>query len=89
MLHGDGDRTNNALDNLRYGAPVENSADAELHGRVARGEKHGNALIDEEAVRYMRAMKGQTSQRELAKRFGLTSRTAVSLIQNRHRWAHV
>lgn len=35
-LHGDGDPTNNVLQNLRWGSSKENSMDCEVHGKIAR-----------------------------------------------------
>lgn len=38
--HNDGNRTHNALSNLRWGTRLENSADRALHGTQPRGSKH-------------------------------------------------
>lgn len=38
-LHGDGDRANNALANLRWGTRAENCADTVRHGRSTRGDR--------------------------------------------------
>lgn len=39
--HLDGNRENNAVENLAWGTAIENALDKELHGTVARGERHG------------------------------------------------
>ncbi len=49
--HSDGDKTNNKLDNLRWGSPRENCYDKKLHGTWQCGEKHGNSIYTEEQVR--------------------------------------
>jgi hypothetical protein len=38
--HGDGDRTNNALSNLRWATPKENTADRYRHGTVLFNTRH-------------------------------------------------
>lgn len=44
IRHLDGDRTNNAYDNLAWGTRKDNADDRERHGRTARGLKHSNAI---------------------------------------------
>lgn len=41
----DGDPTNNAVHNLRYGTRKDNSADAKRHGRRVSGERVGTAKL--------------------------------------------
>jgi len=48
--HLDGDVTNNALSNLAYGTWRENHDDKERHGRVPRGQTHGNAVLTDAIV---------------------------------------
>jgi hypothetical protein len=83
VCHGDGDNTNNKLENLRYGTPKDNAADSLRHGTRARGETCGASKITEEKVREIRATRGTMD--ELADHFGM-SRTAIWNIQNRKRW---
>lgn len=42
VAHADGSRTNNHADNLRWATEKENADDRELHGRTARGDRHGS-----------------------------------------------
>ena len=40
--HLDGDQSNNELDNLRWGTPVENAEDKARHGTASGGSQKGN-----------------------------------------------
>lgn len=42
--HGDGNRANNALSNLRWGTYAENTEDRRKHGRIYSGEEHWRAV---------------------------------------------
>jgi hypothetical protein len=53
--HADGTRTNNALSNLRWGTPANNSGDSRKHGTHLDGARHPNAKLTDEAVASMRA----------------------------------
>lgn len=73
VLHRDGDRSNPAFVNLRYGTRKENMADAVAHGTVV-GPNNGNAKLSLDQVREIRAaFNGMTE--EFAKRFGVTAFT--------------
>lgn len=49
--HGDGDRSNNTLGNLRWATGAENNADKHKHGTMARGERHGSKTHPERVAR--------------------------------------
>ena len=68
------------------GNTLDNSRDMVLRDRVSRP----SAKIDESAVREIRDLyaTGKVLQRDLAMRFGI-SRSMVSMIVNRERWAYV
>jgi hypothetical protein len=57
--HKDGDRLNNAAQNLYWATPQQNKADSIAHGTVARGERaanqHGAAKLTAEKVTEIRA----------------------------------
>lgn len=86
--HNDGDRANNRLANLRYDTKVANQADRLRHGTEQFGEKNGFAKLTLAEVFGIRAMAGRASLSALSRQFGV-SRSAISLILRRERWAHV
>ena len=87
VLHKDDDRKNNHLSNLRYGTHLENSADARRNGKMALGEKHGSAVLNEEKVRAIRAS-ANVRRKDLADQYGV-SIGAIEKILNGSRWKHV
>lgn len=99
--HNDGDRLNNAADNLRWVDGRENEQDKRRHGTAAIGERHwsklrpecrakgtrhGLAKLTDEAVRAIRA--DTRKQREIARDHGVSQRVVWS-IKNRITWSHV
>jgi hypothetical protein len=88
VLHCDGDRTNNCVANLRYGTASDNRKDAEMHGTVPRGTAYASAKLDDDAVRYIRAKRGEISQSRLARMFGV-SPAAVQAVHDNRTWTHV
>jgi DNA-binding transcriptional regulator YiaG len=77
VCHGDGDKLNNALSNLRYDERIANVQD-----RVA----HGTLKLTPQAVREIRD--GRLPQSEFAKKHGV-SRALVSMVQGRKKYAWV
>lgn len=51
VRHLDGDKRNNAAENLRWGTQKENAADRDAHGRTARGGRNGAHLMPEKRRR--------------------------------------
>ena len=87
VAHNDGDPTNNAIANLRYATPLENTADKHLHGTMLKGEAIGNAKLTAESVKAIRVLRreGRTAT-SIASQFGV-SIAQVSRICNGTRWA--
>lgn len=50
VAHGDGNRTNNRVANLRYATRGENQADKVIHGTSNRGTKHPLVVLSEADV---------------------------------------
>lgn len=86
VLHGDGDKNNNAAENLRWGTPADNHLDTERHGRRLKGERHPLAKIDEAAVRNVRNSTVDASL--LAAQYGVT-REHIWAIRQKRVWRHV
>ena len=88
VLYGDGQPTNNRLDNLRYGTRAENCADTKRHGRGNAGEQHyGSKLraLDAAAARTMYARHlGQWSVvKFLARWFNVSSATIYDVVNGK------
>lgn len=78
-------------DHLFLGTRNTNNKDRHTKGRYASqpfGEDHGRAKLTTIQVREIRAFKGIESQRELAKRFGV-SRPTIKFIHQGKTWRHV
>lgn len=76
--HGDGDRSNDHLSNLRWGTRQSNSDDRIRHGTVPRPK---NSKLNEAQVRGIRRRhaRGET-YKQLALRYGFTDATSMSAI---------
>lgn len=84
--HGDGDRTNNRLTNLRWGTPAENAADRDRHGTTARGERVGTAKLSDADVAELRRIGASGGNvRDAAARFGIHPEHAHRVARGRYR----
>lgn len=81
--HGNGIRTDNRLENLRWGTRKENMQDASKHGTTNRGERCPTSKLTRQDVLAIRAAAG--TQQEIAARFGVT-REHVRDIRAGRRW---
>lgn len=84
--HFDGVKSNNRLDNLRWATPVENAADRDRHGSTLRGNDHPAAILSSPQVAEIRAARGIVSQRQVARKYGI-SQGHVSDIQAGRFWS--
>ncbi len=89
VLHGDDNRSNNALENLRWGTHEENTEDRMTHGTVLRGEDHPCAVLTEDIVRDAKARieNGETNA-AIARALNINN-GSVSMIRSGKQWAHV
>lgn len=86
--HGDGDTSNNTLDNLRWDTPVNNAADRAVHGTQTKGEASSKAVLDAVQVRNIRLRAENETATDIAKSYGI-SRQQVMRIVRYEQWKHV
>lgn len=90
--HGNGDKKDNRLSNLRWDTKEENCLDRDRHGTTARGEAQGSAKLTEEQVREIRKLHVPRSRTlgnvALAKRFGVSDALISNIIKGKN-WKHV
>jgi len=73
---------------IKWGTRLENEADKIKHGTKVFGERCHNAVINEQIVREIRALRGKKTQPAIAAQFGV-SISLVCDVQLRKSWAHV
>lgn len=86
--HLDGNPLNNKIENLEWGTPLENYADAVRHGTAAYGNKCGKRKISALQAIEIFSLKGKEGARKIAPRYGV-SRSAVMLIWKGENWRRV
>lgn len=91
VLHGDGNPENNAIENLRWGTPQENSDDRSRHGRVPFGSKHKSSVLTEHLVIEMRAVRRHLkwTYQKIATMYGVGSRRVIERACKGESWSHV
>lgn len=89
VAHYDGERANNAPDNLRWATREENWADRFRHGTDICGSKHHNAKMTEEHARLALEWKRQgMTYREIGERCGVSKWAIMDIFKGRG-WRHV
>ncbi|ESY88352.1 endodeoxyribonuclease [Mesorhizobium sp. LNHC220B00] len=85
--HCDGVSANNRSDNIAWKTPLENSADVDLHGNRASGDRHPGAKLTAAAVADIRARyTGRYGeQTALAREYGVTQPVIFAVV-NRTTW---
>ena len=90
--HKDSDKQNNALANLEYVTPQENSRHAAANGKwpCQKGEHNGCATLTEEQVREIRSayVPLKVTCRMLGERYGVTQ-SNIHAIVTRRSWNHL
>lgn len=88
VAHGDGIRTHNNKENLRWATRAENHADKQMHGTQQHGDANGNSKLTIGQVKEILAHPPDSNRSELARRYGV-SQVTVSRILCRELWKHV
>ncbi len=87
--HWDGDRTNNALSNLRWGTTAENEHDKRRHGTSSAGDRNGQAKISAGQAEAIRTRaRGGESQRSIARDVGLSQGQVSKIVTGKRRGPH-
>ena len=89
VLHGDDNRTNNWLSNLRYDTHKRNQEEASERGRSAFGERNGMAVVTEEIVAEIRSAAAAGVQRIAIAEYHGISRAQTCRIVLRRNWSRV
>lgn len=88
--HGDGNKENNFIKNLRWGTHRENSDDQIRHGTTLRGLKNPSIKLNELQVRIIKRLLSDNylTQQEIAKIFGV-SPSLISHIKTKRLWEYL
>lgn len=87
--HGDGNKSNNYMHNLRWATPVENAADKVRHGTALLGINHPNAKITADTASEIKRLLGHgLTHQKIASQLS-TSIAAVANIAQNKTWKHV
>lgn len=87
--HGDGDRSNNALSNLRWATIEENAADKRVHGTHLNGQRVAGAVLHEASIQPIRELiRSQVPLSIIARAFGCTPEN-LAHIRDGKTWVHV
>lgn len=84
VCHLDGDRQNDALENLYYGTPSQNTEDARRHGTMRLGEACAASKLSKAAVAAIRSLKGIEPQSRIAASFGVSQAQISRILRGAH-----
>ncbi len=87
--HWDGNPHNNNVSNLRWATAKENCADRDRHGRTAKGEKQGSAVLDEKAVKSIMKLKDSGMSKYEVGHLACVSYSTIERIWNGEGWRDV
>lgn len=91
--HCDGNSLNNAVSNLRWGTPQENTYDKYRHGTILWGSKNHQAKLTEQQVieireKYVRYSKYKNNSKDLAIEYNTNTQNIGKIIRHQ-RWQHL
>lgn len=83
--HKDGDKLNNHADNLEYCSRSDNLTHAFASGLAPKGQRHGRSKFSDTLIAEVLSLKGKATQREVAKRFGMSQQYVGKLWRGDYR----
>jgi hypothetical protein len=88
--HKNSNKTDNRLENLRWGTRADNEYDKIALGKANIGERHGmSKLVNDQVIRIRELyVTGKYSHRTLAKEFNVSHQT-IADICSRNNWKHL
>lgn len=87
--HNDGNKNNNAIDNLRWDTGANNAGDRKRHGKYAIGAQlPWTKLTPDNVLAIRQGMNAGESPDTLAKKFAVTT-SAIYAINRRRTWKHL
>lgn len=86
--HLDGNKTNNFVENLRWGSQAENVVDKARHGTNLKGERHPGVKLNRAKVFAIRRLHPGLSLRRIAQLFGVCKSTVQAIVTGKI-WAHL
>lgn len=88
-LHGDDDKSNNRLSNLRWAPRIENYADQVRNGRPRVGAANGKSkLAAGQVIEIKSLLRRGIKHREIANMYGVT-RSCITCISRGITWGHI
>jgi HNH endonuclease/NUMOD4 motif len=87
--HGNGKRTDNRLENLRWDSVSANHADKNVHGTMPKGSIHPQAKLKESQVLEIRKLlKSGSKLNAIGRHFGVSG-VSIGHIKTGRTWSHV
>lgn len=84
VCHGNGEKEDNRLANLRYGSAADNMLDQFLHGSRIRGDRHPGAKLSyAKADEIRRRNAGGEGMLKLAREYGVDKKAVLNLIHGK------
>ncbi|MFY3311567.1 MULTISPECIES: NUMOD4 motif-containing HNH endonuclease [Achromobacter] len=87
--HGDGDPTNNRVENLRWASAAENIADRTAHGRTYRGEGNASAKLDRFTVKTIKQLANAGISAYAVARLACVHPDTIERIWRGETWSHI
>lgn len=81
VCHNNGDKLDCRIENLRYGTPAENVADAVRHGRRGRGTRANRYRVDIDEAEVLKLRAEGCTLQQLARRLGVGTSTVSRIVR--------